>query len=84
MLDRRSIKEALGLSRELRVHATDCEASQAVEAAVLADGAEGLPVPSVTRLGINLILLPANMPAGSLTSRSSRSEIPGSTSSANG
>jgi RES domain-containing protein len=55
----------LGLRFDDLVHDTDYEATQAIGAAAFADGLEGLLVPSATRLGDNLILLPDNLRAGS-------------------
>jgi RES domain-containing protein len=59
------IPKALGLSIEHLVHDTDYEATQAVGAAALERGLEGLIVPSATRLGDNLILFPTNLRADS-------------------
>ncbi|MDP8949126.1 MAG: RES family NAD+ phosphorylase, partial [Actinomycetota bacterium] len=54
VLDCRSPKP-LGLSLEHLVHDTDYEATQAIGAAALEGGLEGLIVPSAIRLGDNLI-----------------------------
>lgn len=64
VLDCRSPKP-LGLSLEHLVHDTDYEATQAIGAAALEGGLEGLIVPSAIRLGDNLILFPENLRATS-------------------
>lgn len=51
----------LGLSLEDLSHDTDYEATQSLGAAAESRGLEGLLVPSATRLGDNLILLPQNL-----------------------
>ncbi len=66
VLDCRSPK-ALGLSLEHLAHDTDYEATQAIGAATLERGLEGLIVPSATRLGDNLILFPENLRSSSRT-----------------
>lgn len=66
----------LGLSQEHLVHDTTYEATQAIGEAALAQGLEGLLVPSATRLDDNLILFPDNLRAGArievVTSRDPR------------
>lgn len=65
VLDLRNPEKALGLSLQDLVHDTDYEAPQAIGSAAQSKGLEGLLVPSATRLGDNLILLPENLRAGS-------------------
>ncbi|MEW6638367.1 MAG: RES family NAD+ phosphorylase [Actinomycetota bacterium] len=57
--------KALGLSIEHLVHDTDYEATQAIGAAALERGLEGLIVPSATRLGDNLVLFPESLRSSS-------------------
>jgi hypothetical protein len=52
--------EPLGLTADDLLHDTDYGVTQALGAAVLALGLEGLLVPSATRLGDNLVVFPTN------------------------
>ncbi len=51
----------LGLPRDALLHDSDYRVTQAVAAAAVARGAEGLLVPSATLLGDNLVVFPANL-----------------------
>jgi hypothetical protein len=72
--------EQYGLAREVLWHDTDYRLPQQLARLALHRGAEGLLVPSGTRVGDNLVVLPANLSSGSIlriiSSRDPRLYIP--------
>ncbi len=72
----------LGLPRDALLHDSDYRVTQAVAAAAVARGAEGLLVLSATLLGDNLVVFPANLRPESrlsvVSARDPRLNVPGS------
>jgi RES domain-containing protein len=64
VIDCRNIA-AVGISLDDLLNDHDYTLSQRIGAAALAMGAEGLLVPSATRLGDNLVIFPTQLRAGS-------------------
>ena len=56
---------AFGLPHDALLHDTDHRVTQELAAAAVAHGVEGLPVPSATLLGDNLVVFPASLGSGS-------------------